>query len=122
MQKLSYAISIMIFAIPGLLSSCGGSNIPKTGKVKVQPHDDINRTGTYCKYEVTGAPSAGQAQLKVGEMFCILCPSGKNGCDNYSEVEIVDVATYPVKALTNGLSCTTCPKGTDAPAGYPFKE
>lgn len=95
------------------LSSC---DIVGTGKVKVKLHEDIDRKELYCKYEVTKAPA--NAPLKPGEIICILCGKDQNECDDYDQVEEADGTTYDVKALTKGLACVSCPKGTDTPAGY----
>jgi len=118
-----FAAAALALALPG----CGDkpnpapvkedSTLPKTGTAKVKLHADPDRKELYCRYKVTGGTAG--AALKPGEMICILCDKDKKACDNYSKVEEDDQkTTYDVSAEDNGHPCTTCPKGTDSPAGY----
>jgi hypothetical protein len=123
-----FCLVLCTFVLP--ISSCKGNGnggsvredtIPRTGKVKVKPHDDINRQGTYCKYKVI-APLPKGAVLKADDVICVLCGANKNSCDDFSEVEEEDGTVYKVQALTKKLACEACPKGTDSTPGYPRRE
>ena len=127
--RAHFLLACVLAVTVGFLGSCGKSgetsggtkedtSLPKTGKIKVKPHDDINRNELYCKYKIKGELPK-DAPLKVGDIFCILCPKDKQGCDDYSQVEEQDGKVYQVEALDKGHPCTTCPKGTDNPPGYP---
>ncbi len=90
---------------------------PLIGTAKVKAHDDVDRLHQYCRYKITKAPAG--APLKVGDLICIYCPTGKSGCDNYSQIEENGGSpTYDVSAVDNGGACVACAKSDATPPGW----
>ena len=112
-------IAVVLLVV--FLWGCGGGYVPKTGRIKIKPHDDIARNGAYCKYKIV-TPIPDGSPLKENDTICIVCAADKTGCDDYTEVEENDGRVYNVQELTKGLACESCPKGTDSPPGFPREE
>ena len=96
----------------------GTTTIPRTGKVKVKPHNDPSRSDTYCTYKITAVPKGGA--MKVGDLICIFCT--RQACDNFSSIEVPSGLVYTVTAQENGLPCTSCPAADATQPGQPYEE